>query len=63
MEFESAIGLTNTRVTECETRVIGVEECMREQTTAVNDSINTYENKLEVLEQKIKQKQQGLHEN
>ena len=55
VESESAIDLTNTRVTECETRVIGVEECMREQTAAVNESINTHENKLEALEQKIKQ--------
>ena len=31
---------------------------MQEQTTTINDSINTYENKLEVLEQKMKQIQQ-----
>ena len=58
VEFDSAIALNNTRVTECETRMIAVEECMREQTAAVNESINTHENKLEALEQKIKQIQQ-----
>ena len=40
-EFETAIALNNTRVTECETRVLAVEE-------HVNDSINTCENKLEI---------------
>ena len=58
MEFETAIELNNTRITECETRVLPVEEYMQAQTTAVNDSINTYENKLEILEQKMKQMQQ-----
>ena len=36
VEFDSAIALNNTRVTECETRMIAVEKCMREWMAAVN---------------------------
>ena len=47
-----------TWITECETRMLSVEERVQSQTTAINEFINSHENKLEFLEQQMKKIQQ-----
>ena len=61
VDFEAALEVNNSRITECETRMLSVEDRMQSQTTAINDFINSHENKLEILEQQMKKYGKLLH--
>ena len=47
-DFEAVLEIKNSWITECETRMISVEERVQSQATAINEFISSHENKLKL---------------
>ena len=57
--FETALEISNSWISECETRVLSVEERVQSQTATISEFINSQEQKLDYLERQMNKIEQA----